>query len=73
MKQRATLEKWELDVWGYDTLVVNGRVSGHPKLPDGAWIHTSRVLRIDFEAGTAETLNTFYTLKGERSNDAASR
>ena len=63
MKPRATLERWELDVCGRDALSLHGIIKGHPKFPDGAWICTSLVLRIDLEAGTAETMNTYYTLE----------
>ena len=63
MKPRATLDRWELDVCGRVELNLCGIVSDHPKLRDGIWIRTSSVLRLDLEAGTAETMNTYYTLK----------
>ncbi len=39
-----------------------GTVSGHPKIPDGNLVTTSMIKDIDFEANTATTRNTEYTL-----------
>jgi len=61
MKQTATLTDWSFHLWG-DSYCLNGAVSGHPTAKDGERIRTSRLLRIDFEKGEAETLNTIYKL-----------
>lgn len=68
MKQRASLNHWCFHILNGEALVLIGEVRGHPRLPDGAFIHTSRVVRLDVEAATAETLNTFYSL-GEKLTD----
>ena len=39
-----------------------GIVSDHPKQPDGVSVITSRIQTIDYEAKTARTKNTDYTL-----------
>jgi hypothetical protein len=38
-------------------------VTDHPKLGMGE-VRTSRILRIDFETGVFETLNTYYVPEG---------
>lgn len=56
-----------LDAWRFDETVdfprLRGVVSGHPSFEDGELVGTSRLLRIDFEKGIAETKNTIYKLK----------
>ncbi len=59
----------ELSDWRFDDRVefprLVGTVRNHydrPDLHDGESIYTSRLLRIDFEANTAETRNTIYKL-----------
>ncbi len=61
MKQTAHLENW-LEGVHYGANVLTGIVSGHPKIPNGKRILTSPIIKIDREAKTAETRNTFYTL-----------
>lgn len=58
-----------LSEWMFDDSVPFPRLIGivrdhaaRPDLLDGESIYTSRLLRIDFEANTAETLNTIYHL-----------
>jgi hypothetical protein len=61
-KQTARLEKWDV----YKTISGRegfyGRVFGHPRFPDGTFITTSTVVKLDMNTGIAETLNTIYTL-----------
>jgi hypothetical protein len=65
----TTKPKAELSDWRFDERVNFPRLVGivrnhydRPDLMDGESIYTSRLLRIDFEANTAETLNTIYSL-----------
>jgi hypothetical protein len=44
-----------------------GKVFGHTILPKGKFIYTSPILRVDFNSGLVETLNTVYQL-GEASD-----
>ena len=44
-----------------------GKVFGHTILPKGKFIYTSPILRVDFNSGLVETLNTVYKL-GEASD-----
>jgi hypothetical protein len=69
VKQRARLDNWKLSrYWGGPHIILLGNVTGHPKaainpeLKDGEYIHTSNVLRIDFDKMEAETMNTIYSL-----------
>lgn len=39
-----------------------GRVFGHPRMPDGKVVFTSRVSSLDMKTRTAETHNTIYRL-----------
>lgn len=57
-KQNARLENWYV---GEDDLL-HGTVYGHPKLPDGTFIYTSRVVSLDKITGKAVTRNTNYEL-----------
>lgn len=57
-RQKAKLEDWYV---GSDNLL-HGNVYGHPKIPDGEFITTSRIVTLNSENGEAETLNTNYKL-----------
>ena len=57
-KPQAKIENWFRGE--YDLLY--GEVYGHPKLPDGAFIRTSSVIKFDPNTKEAETLNTVYKL-----------
>ncbi len=63
-RQKAHLENW---IQIGETLY--GNVSRHPdlNLPDGTFVHTSRVLEISADKKSAKTKNTDYTL-GESSS-----
>lgn len=55
------LERWLLDrSLGFPCLV--GVVTGHPLIPDGHFVRTSRLRRIEPEAGWALTRNRYYRL-----------
>lgn len=62
-KQTATLRGWAIarvpDGDGYWLL---GVVTGHPHIHDDTVVHTSTLLKIDFETMKAETRNTIYSL-----------
>lgn len=58
-KQTAHLENWKKSTF-HNSLT--GYVTGHPKLEDGDLITTSKILNLDEENNTVETLNTIYTL-----------
>jgi hypothetical protein len=55
------LEWWRL---GEDTLfnVLEGVVTGHPLLPDGAFIHTSALVWLAADRRWARTISRFYRL-----------
>lgn len=62
-KQTAHLEDYSVTPLGGEDIVLSGYVQGHPKLQDGMFIHTSKVVHLDEEEEMlAETLNTLYTL-----------
>ncbi|MFC3694872.1 DUF6634 family protein [Chenggangzhangella methanolivorans] len=55
------LDRWLLDrSLGVPCLV--GVVTGHPLFPDGRFVRTSRLRRLEPEAGWAQTRNRFYRL-----------
>ena len=63
-KRRAVLKDWNI-VRRYTSglsHVLEGQVFGHESFPEGAFITTSPVLRLDIPERTAETLNTVYLL-----------
>ena len=64
IKQKASLHGWKLVCIG-DVFTLIGESPDHPKLGYGP-LKTSRVIRIDFEKGEAETVNTIYSLHDER-------
>ena len=62
-KQTATLSGWAIaQVPGGEGYWLLGVVSGHPHIQDTTVVHTSTLLKIDFETMKAETLNTIYSL-----------
>ena len=62
-QHKGTLTNAVLNTVHFDRPVVQGNIEGHPDFPDGSWIHTSAVLRIDFENKVIETLNSKYTVE----------
>jgi len=64
-KPRASIDEWCL-MYDYGVPQIVGTVSGHGRLEDGLEVRTSVVLRIDFEKGVAETMNTIYSLGNHR-------
>jgi hypothetical protein len=68
-KAHAHLDSWVFTlVAGHPVLF--GTVKGHPGHQEGAHVRTSKIVKVDLQAGTAETLNTIYTL-GESLADQA--
>ena len=57
------LQQWCYARWNGRQLV--GRVYNHPnpRVTDGKWIRTSRVVWIREDIGLAQTLNTLYVLR----------
>lgn len=58
-KQRAKLDRWHYDI---GSACLSGIVYDHPKLPDGQYVSTTRVLWINRKMRIAETRNTVYIL-----------
>ena len=59
------MEKPKLESWSYDGVYLYGRVFNHPnseKNPDGTWVRTSCVEKIDDTRKWAKTRNTEYEL-----------
>ncbi len=65
MKQTATIKKWLIEKYSYGW-ILTGNVYGHPRITDGTWVRTSLLMIVNFTTGTAETMNTVYSL-GEQS------
>ena len=61
MKRESTMSNWELACMG-DWFQLRGNVVNDDRFPDGDMVYTSRVLRVDFEKGIAETKNTIYRI-----------
>ena len=64
-RQTAHLEDWYWDNWTYKSKegVLMGIVSGHPRVADGTFVHTSTLLGpVEDDVTEAKTLNTDYTL-----------
>lgn len=57
-KPKARLENWFM---GPNDLLY-GNVYGHPSIPDGKEVITSRVVTLDKKSGIAMTKNTCYQL-----------
>jgi hypothetical protein len=74
-KPLVTIESWEVvqsvTSPSYEELQpgkhLMGNVFGHTSLPKAKYIYTSPILRVDFNSGLVETLNTVYQL-GEASD-----
>lgn len=65
-KPRVIIKDWRIDsLYGDNTYQLSGHVFGHPNHIDDHFVFTSKILRIDFEKGEVETLNTLYTLEGD--------
>jgi hypothetical protein len=60
-KKKAKLNNWSKCPFS-ESLI--GNVEGHynSELSDGEKVRTSRIVKLDEENNTAETLNTIYTL-----------
>lgn len=64
-KHQARIEKWSIvcssrregDYW-----TLAGYVYGHPKVPDGSFVRSTKLLFVDFVTSLAESKNTFYRL-----------
>lgn len=69
-KKKAHLENWLYSLNEFGTPVLFGVVSGHSRIPDGTEVRTSKVLSIDAQARTAETMNTTYTLGRSREDNS---
>lgn len=52
------LENWFIT--DYDLIM--GEIYGHPTIPDGETVRTSRVVYLDTDSGDAITKNTHYIL-----------
>lgn len=66
MKPTARIENWQL-YFLKGVPVLFGHIAGHPRQEEfrAGQQRTSRVLKIDFELGIAETRNTVYMLSGD--------
>lgn len=66
MKPTAELHDWSIQCWEDGSHYLIGILYNHrgrPDLRDGYPVRTSTLIKIDFEKGEAETMNTIYTLK----------
>lgn len=61
-KPAARLEEWRIIRVREGTRHLVGRVSGHPRLSDGARIVTSPLVALAADRSWAETINTLYRL-----------
>lgn len=61
----ATLKKWYQVQSLNGQLTLAGTVYGHPRFPDGTFVHTSALQFFDREKAVAVTRNTTYFLEGE--------
>lgn len=59
------LKNWTVVTWWDGSVVIRGEIYNDTKgrFKDGTYIHTSRVLFIDFENRVARTLNSIYHLE----------
>jgi len=71
MKKTARIDNWVLWTNPKGDQQLIGTVSAHDRQDEfrSDTQITSRIVKIDFEAGTAETLNTLYTL-GTKAHEA---
>ena len=58
------LRDWAVAVAPLRGIHLGGHAHGHPRLPEGAWIVTSRLLAIDPGARWARTISRWYRLDG---------
>jgi hypothetical protein len=68
MSNEPRIENWEV-VHELSCYRLAGSVYGHPCFQKGELCHTSKLLRIDFENKTAQTISRTYILgkmRGER-------
>lgn len=63
-KPTAHIEDWEVVNHKSGCLILHGRISGHLNQDNfrASRQQTSKLLKLDETSGTAETLNTLYTL-----------
>lgn len=61
-KPTVTILNWMLRDMG-EYYCLHGQAVNHPRFDPGTTVTTSRLRSIDFENGTAETVNTIYLLK----------
>ena len=61
-RRRYLTPRAKLDLWTYDGDQLHGIVYDHPRLHDGEYVHTTRVLWVDWSTKIAETRNTVYIL-----------
>jgi len=68
MNHEVKLEKWQFRDYGKEFgWRLTGVVYGHPRIPNGSWITTSKLVYMDFLNRKAQTQNTTYIL-GENSD-----
>lgn len=60
-KRRSILTNWSL-IPMYSGYQLTGRILHDDRQEDGTVVYSSKLLRIDFEKGFAETRNTIYKL-----------
>ena len=66
LKRRVMLLSWNIvgnNNSGPLRFRLEGYVKGHPTLPDGRYIQTSPLLRLDIPERSAETMHTVYVLQ----------
>lgn len=61
-KPKARLDEWRIIRVREGTRHLVGRVSGHPRLRDGARIVSSALVGLATDCSWAETMNTVYAL-----------
>lgn len=66
----GTLENWRYDCWCKSTeeYVIRGDIYGDTSWPDGLFLRTSLVIKLDEDNKIVETMNTIYKL-GEAKNE----
>lgn len=62
LRAAPLLDEWSAGIGGDGCARLFGRVTGHPRLREGARIYTSPYLQVDPEAGWARTWSRFYRL-----------
>lgn len=69
----GTIEDWGVlsngSIYGYIFKDSRGYLGDGKNFSDGQPVVTSTVIKIDYEAGTAETLNSVYTLGKKRQDE----